>query len=101
MVGFTAQQTLHQIGPGAAARPSRVSGPWVWDGHGTLSDLCVCLPTELSDLQQPQLPERGDGGLRPAQPLHPSRQQHQVLDRLALGLGLQPGGQDPRRDPGP
>uniref|UniRef100_A0A8C9PDJ5 Family with sequence similarity 53 member B n=1 Tax=Spermophilus dauricus TaxID=99837 RepID=A0A8C9PDJ5_SPEDA len=63
--------------------------------------LFSCGIMELSDLQQPQLPEYGDGGLQPPEPLHPPCQQHPVLVRPALRLSLQPRGQDPCWDPGP
>lgn len=51
---------------------------------------------ELSDLQQSQLPEHGDGGPEHPQPLRPA---HQVLGHPALGP--QRRGQDARRDPSP
>uniref|UniRef100_A0A8C8ULX0 Family with sequence similarity 53, member B n=1 Tax=Peromyscus maniculatus bairdii TaxID=230844 RepID=A0A8C8ULX0_PERMB len=59
--------------------------------------LLSCGIMELSDLQQPQLPERGDGRPQLPEPLRP-RQQYPILDRIALSL--QPRGQDPRGDPG-
>uniref|UniRef100_A0A8C6W3C8 Family with sequence similarity 53, member B n=1 Tax=Nannospalax galili TaxID=1026970 RepID=A0A8C6W3C8_NANGA len=60
--------------------------------------LLSCGIMELSDLQQPQLPEHGGGGPEPPEPLCP-RQCHPILDRVALSLSLQPRGQDPCWDP--
>uniref|UniRef100_A0A8I6AFW2 Family with sequence similarity 53, member B n=1 Tax=Rattus norvegicus TaxID=10116 RepID=A0A8I6AFW2_RAT len=58
--------------------------------------LLSCGIMELSDLQQPQLPEHGGGRAQLSEPLCP-RQQYPILDRIALSL--QPRGQDSRWDP--